>query len=96
MLAYCAEANVASCSSIFVGGASDTLVKLPDGCGKAPFAHVVSFVPMTKQLPAALRKLIGKEKVSVYELTVCAFTPLFLMLQKLVRNSIDFKIFPIS
>lgn len=71
MLAYCTEANAADCSNIFVGGARDTLIKLPDGCGRSPFAHVVSFVPKSK-LSSSLKKKIGKGKVSVYELTVCA------------------------
>ncbi|RUP49476.1 hypothetical protein BC936DRAFT_142429 [Jimgerdemannia flammicorona] len=68
VFAYCAEAEAANCSGIFIGGAKDTIVKLPDGCGRSPFVHVVSFVPKSsEQFPSFLTKKIGKKTVSVYE-----------------------------
>ncbi|RUS13178.1 hypothetical protein BC937DRAFT_86212 [Endogone sp. FLAS-F59071] len=67
-----------NCSSIFVGGANGTLIKLPDGCGRSPFARVVDFVPMTKEPLLSLRKRIEKEKYSVYELTVRAYSHYYL------------------
>ncbi|RUS34927.1 hypothetical protein BC938DRAFT_477817 [Jimgerdemannia flammicorona] len=69
VFAYCAEAEAANCSGIFIGGAKDTIVKLPDGCGRSPFVHVVSFVPKSSgQFPSFLTKKIGKKNVSVYEI----------------------------
>ncbi|RUS23820.1 hypothetical protein BC938DRAFT_474576 [Jimgerdemannia flammicorona] len=69
VMAYCTsvEAEV-HCSDIFNGGAKDTIIKLPDGCGASPFAHVVKFHPTRKSLPQSELRLIGKKNSIVFEL----------------------------
>lgn len=58
--------NDTSCSSIFQGGARNTIVKMPKDIGAGPYARVLSLVPLTS--PEA--NVRPRSSTDTYELTV--------------------------
>ncbi|KAJ5918124.1 hypothetical protein N7454_010499 [Penicillium verhagenii] len=58
--------NGTACTSVFEGGASNTIVKMPEDTGAGPYARIISLVPLdTKQ-----SDILPRSTSHVYELTV--------------------------
>ncbi|KAJ7155607.1 glycosyl hydrolases family 18-domain-containing protein [Mycena filopes] len=50
VLAYCSTAlSTSECSHVMIGGAENTIVKMPANCGRGPYARVASFTPHPDQ-----------------------------------------------
>ncbi|KAJ5650264.1 uncharacterized protein N7484_003987 [Penicillium longicatenatum] len=60
--------NVSNCNSLFEGGASNTIVKMPKDLGAGPYARVISLVPLGSQSTSSIIK--ARSTSEVYELTV--------------------------
>ncbi|KAL4924010.1 uncharacterized protein BDV17DRAFT_295821 [Aspergillus undulatus] len=60
--------NSSACTSIFRGGASNTIVKMPKDIGAGPFARVISLLAIDRS--NAKRELLPRSAADTYELTV--------------------------
>ncbi|GLA58752.1 hypothetical protein AtubIFM54640_008854 [Aspergillus tubingensis] len=60
--------NGSNCNSLFEGGASNTIVKMPKDLGAGPYARVISLVPLRYQSKSSNIK--ARSTTEVYELTV--------------------------
>jgi len=50
------------CAHVFIGGAADTIVKLPDSCGLGPYARIVELTEHPDQ-NNLLKRLVTKEPI---------------------------------
>ncbi|KAA1467373.1 hypothetical protein DENSPDRAFT_238702 [Dentipellis sp. KUC8613] len=72
----CTEPNTASsaCNHIMEGGAEHKLVRLPENCGKMPFARVAkSWIPEDQSMPASIKQrrgLFGRAQPVVHALNL--------------------------
>jgi len=49
------------CSHLFQKGAQNTVIRLPEGCGKGPFARVANYwIPSNQTLPASMAATLRK------------------------------------
>ncbi|RMJ27114.1 Glycosyl hydrolases family 18 [Aspergillus sp. HF37] len=60
--------NSTACLSIFQGGASNTIVKMPKGFGAGPYARAISLVPL--ETKGTKRDVLPNSSSDTYELTV--------------------------
>ncbi|KAL7651280.1 hypothetical protein ACMYSQ_011013 [Aspergillus niger] len=60
--------NGSNCNSLFEGGASNTIVRMPKDLGAGPYARVISLVPLGSQSKSSNIK--ARSTTQVYELTV--------------------------
>ncbi|PYH81931.1 hypothetical protein BO82DRAFT_414323 [Aspergillus uvarum CBS 121591] len=58
--------NGTACTSVFEGGASNTIVKMPDDIGAGPYARIISLVPLSINRTSIIPRSTG----DIYELTV--------------------------
>ncbi|KAJ7864454.1 hypothetical protein B0H14DRAFT_2736332 [Mycena olivaceomarginata] len=50
VLAYCSKSlSDSECSHVMIGGAEHTIVKMPDNCGRGPYARIASLTPHPNQ-----------------------------------------------
>ncbi|KAJ7779316.1 hypothetical protein DFH07DRAFT_794677 [Mycena maculata] len=71
-LAYCTcpmSDDDCGCSHVFIGGAADTIVKLPTSCGLGPYARVVSLEPSANQTVLTGRHARKRSADPVYSLS---------------------------
>ncbi|KAJ7131799.1 hypothetical protein C8R43DRAFT_895506, partial [Mycena crocata] len=71
VLMYCSKSSASSeCSHVLIGGAEHTIVKMPQNCGRGPYARIASLAPHARQdILSSYHQLKKPADEPVYSLT---------------------------